>query len=275
MSGGCGPTAPSRGLTSPDSGSRCSSTVIARGPWAAVAGAARRENRTDCGMLRPHPSGAGYDALADNTSGEANTALGESALFSNTTGSDNPALGLAALDSNTSGNFNTASGLGALQYNTTGDNNTASGIFALQNNTSGGNNNAVGLYAMGDNNTGSGNTAVGVNALGTNHGGSNNVAVGSSAGYNVRGGNYNIEIGNVGTANDVGTIRNAIAAIGPVSVSASASRKPSAGGKDGRPMRKMRVRGFRSAGFMTALTIGCHSLLRVAKLLPEPALVPT
>ena len=43
-------------------------------------------------------------------------------------------------------------------------------------------------------------------------------------------------------------------------------------GKDGRPMRKMRVRGFRSAGFMSVLTIGCHSLLRVAKLLPEPLL---
>ena len=42
-------------------------------------------------------------------------------------------------------------------------------------------------------------------------------------------------------------------------------------GKDGRPMRKMRVRGFRSAGFMTLLTIGCHSLLRVAKLLPDAA----
>jgi transposase len=41
-------------------------------------------------------------------------------------------------------------------------------------------------------------------------------------------------------------------------------------GKDGRPMRKMRVRGFRSAGFMALLTIGCHSLLRVAKLLPQP-----
>jgi len=41
-------------------------------------------------------------------------------------------------------------------------------------------------------------------------------------------------------------------------------------GKDGRPMRKMRVRGFRNAGFMSMLTIGCHSLLRVAKLLPEP-----
>src|SRR5215469_202947 len=46
-------------------------------------------------------------------------------------------------------------------------------------------------------------------------------------------------------------------------------------GKDARPMRKLRVRGFRNAGFMTVLTIGCHTLLRVAKLLPEPALVPT
>lgn len=40
--------------------------------------------------------------------------------------------------------------------------------------------------------------------------------------------------------------------------------------KDGRPLRKMRVRGFRNAGFMATLTLGCHSLLRVAKLLPEP-----
>ena len=37
--------------------------------------------------------------------------------------------------------------------------------------------------------------------------------------------------------------------------------------------RQLRVRGYRSAGFMTMLTIGCHSLLRVAKLLPDP--VPT
>jgi transposase len=40
--------------------------------------------------------------------------------------------------------------------------------------------------------------------------------------------------------------------------------------KDGRPLRKMRVRGFRNAGFMATLTLGCHSMLRVAKLLPEP-----
>jgi transposase len=40
--------------------------------------------------------------------------------------------------------------------------------------------------------------------------------------------------------------------------------------KDGRALRKMRVRGYRNAGFLTLLTIASHSLLRVAKLLPEP-----
>jgi len=40
--------------------------------------------------------------------------------------------------------------------------------------------------------------------------------------------------------------------------------------KDGRPLRKMRVRGYRNAGFMALLTIGCHSLVRVARLMPEP-----
>jgi transposase len=41
--------------------------------------------------------------------------------------------------------------------------------------------------------------------------------------------------------------------------------------KDGRPLRKMRVVGFSNATFMATLTIGCNSLLRVAKLLPDPA----
>ncbi len=41
--------------------------------------------------------------------------------------------------------------------------------------------------------------------------------------------------------------------------------------KDGRALRKMRVVGLRNAGFMATLTIGCNSLLRVAKLLGEPA----
>ena len=41
--------------------------------------------------------------------------------------------------------------------------------------------------------------------------------------------------------------------------------------KDGRPLRKMRVVGMRNATFMATLTIGCNTLLRVAKLLPAPA----
>ena len=41
--------------------------------------------------------------------------------------------------------------------------------------------------------------------------------------------------------------------------------------KDGRPLRKMRVVGMRNASFMATMTIGCNTLLRVAKLLPAPA----
>ena len=41
--------------------------------------------------------------------------------------------------------------------------------------------------------------------------------------------------------------------------------------KDGRALRKMRVRGLKSAAFTATLTIGCNSLLRVAKLLADPA----
>lgn len=42
-------------------------------------------------------------------------------------------------------------------------------------------------------------------------------------------------------------------------------------GKDGRPLRKMRVRGLRNVTFMATLTLSCNSLLRVAKLLSAPA----
>ena len=42
-------------------------------------------------------------------------------------------------------------------------------------------------------------------------------------------------------------------------------------GKDGRPLRKMRVRGMANVSFMATLTLGCNSLLRVAKLLSAPA----
>ena len=42
-------------------------------------------------------------------------------------------------------------------------------------------------------------------------------------------------------------------------------------GKDSRPLRKMRVRGMANVTFMATLTLGCNSLLRVAKMLPAPA----
>jgi transposase len=40
--------------------------------------------------------------------------------------------------------------------------------------------------------------------------------------------------------------------------------------KDGRCLRKMRVRGLKSVAFLATLTIGCNSLLRVAKRLNDP-----
>jgi transposase len=45
-------------------------------------------------------------------------------------------------------------------------------------------------------------------------------------------------------------------------------------GKDGRPLRKMKVYGQRKVAFLTTLTVGIYTLLRVAKLLGPPELVP-
>jgi transposase len=44
-------------------------------------------------------------------------------------------------------------------------------------------------------------------------------------------------------------------------------------GKDGRPMRKMKVVGKEKVAFLTTLTVGCYTLLRLAKLL-APDLAP-
>jgi transposase len=44
--------------------------------------------------------------------------------------------------------------------------------------------------------------------------------------------------------------------------------------KDGRPLRKMKLTGKARVGFMATLTIGCYTLLRVAKLLAPPSLAP-
>lgn len=46
-------------------------------------------------------------------------------------------------------------------------------------------------------------------------------------------------------------------------------------GKDGRPLRKMKVVGREKVGFVATLTVGCYALLRLAKLLAEPELAVT
>lgn len=45
-------------------------------------------------------------------------------------------------------------------------------------------------------------------------------------------------------------------------------------GKDGRPLRKMKVTGKAQVGFMATLTVSCYALLRLANLLAEPPMAP-
>ena len=117
--------------------------------------------------LRP-VAAFGYNALANNTSGAANTAAGAGALKANTTGSYNTACGNVALNSNSTGTNNTAAGEGALIYNQTGN----------------------------------GNTAVGYEALKATSSGKYHVALGWEAGRALTTGSRNIDIGNPGDATD-------------------------------------------------------------------------
>lgn len=129
-------------------------------------------------------------------------------MYSNTTGNSNTATGQSALNANTTGGSNTASGYSALLNNTTGTANTASGSSALIYNTTGSINTAVGGDALQDNTTGSYNVASGFGALFKNTTGSNNIALGWNAGGNISGGNsYNIHIGSQGASGDNATIR--------------------------------------------------------------------
>jgi hypothetical protein len=121
--------------------------------------------------------------------GASNTALGASALAANSPGSGNTALGDIALANNT-GSLNTAVGAGALDINT-GNNNTAVGGFG----------------PLGRNTTGSDNTAVGSGALGNNTTGSNNIAIGKSAAAAPSAPSNSIFIGNFGAGADTNTIK--------------------------------------------------------------------
>jgi hypothetical protein len=139
--------------------------------------------------------GAGRGALASNTAGFHNTAVGTDALSANTVGIYNTATGARALQYNTLGGANTASGYVALFQNTTGSFNTATGMNAMASNTGGSGNTAVGAQALSFNSTGNHNTAAGRAALANSTTGSYNTAIGRNAMWNTGVGSYNIALG--------------------------------------------------------------------------------
>ena len=116
-----------------------------------------------------------------NTTGGANTAVGNSALLSNTTGTNNTVIGSGVMPNNTTGSSNTANGDQALRQNTTGNNNTGNGRSALFSNITGNSNTANGVAALANNTTGSVNTAVGDHTLSGNITGNFNTAIGVNA----------------------------------------------------------------------------------------------
>ena len=122
----------------------------------------------------------GYSSLALNTIGTYNSALGVSSLGANTTGNSNTAIGEAALTANTTGNNNTALGYSALGLNTTASQSVAVGYQALARSTAG-QTTAVGTLAGAALTTGTGNTAIGFNTLSTETTGTTSTAVGYNA----------------------------------------------------------------------------------------------
>jgi hypothetical protein len=138
----------------------------------------------------------GYNALVNNT-GARNTAVGWNAAPATGAGADLTAIGKEALASNTSGNYNVAVGgndagtFSALVSNTTGIRNVAVGNGALGKNTTSSDNVAVGHQALLSYTSADGtNTAVGYKANTANVSGNANTAVGwqslyqQTSGYN-------------------------------------------------------------------------------------------
>ena len=140
-------------------------------------------------------------ALASNTTGNDNVALGTDALGANTTGRDNVGIGDEALLVNTTGKQNVGLGPAALHANTTGDNNVALGNNPLKFNTTGTENVGIGTSAVGTMATGVGNVGIGGLAL-ANATNNDNVGIGHHAGEAITTGANNVAIGpntNAGT----------------------------------------------------------------------------
>ncbi len=139
-------------------------------------------------------------ALAANSGGIANTAMGYNALFNNTTGDYNTAVGVSSLASNSTTSNNTAIGVQAMISNFAGYGNTAAGAYALQGNTSGTHNVAAGDSAAYSTTTGINNVAVGAMAGWKNSVGANNTFIGHAAGENITTGYANTFLGSAASA---------------------------------------------------------------------------
>ena len=139
--------------------------------------------------------GAGFGALATNTSGSSNMALGSLALSHNTTGNNNVGIGQGALQIATTASGNVGIGNAALQHTTTGNNNVGIGLSALLSNSTGLNNIALGVNALVTNTTGSNNMAIGPVALSSLTTGGTNVGIGINAATNATTGSSSVAIG--------------------------------------------------------------------------------
>jgi hypothetical protein len=120
-------------------------------------------------------------ALAANTTGVRNVAIGANALQLNESGGQNTAVGWYALNANL-GSDNTAVGQFSSGVNTTGIRNVSFGSNTLAINETGNRNTALGYYALNQNLSGSENTAVGHLSARNNLTGSGNVMLGNFAG---------------------------------------------------------------------------------------------
>jgi trimeric autotransporter adhesin len=142
--------------------------------------------------------GALCNALAANTSGTNNVAIGFSALFDNTVGINNVAIGQNALCGAGNGNCNIAIGFAPLHNSTSGYQNIAVGSAALFCNSTGFNNIAIGQCAVNGNPvsvTGNNNIGIGKETLWNISNGNCNIAMGWDAEYSVTTGSSNIALG--------------------------------------------------------------------------------
>lgn len=131
------------------------------------------------GVIPTDNFGFGAGVLANVTTGQRNTALGDYSLNLNTIGVENTAVGAYALNQNTDGFYNTAIGFESQYFTTNSSRNTSIGYHSLYE-SHGNNNTAIGAHTL-EINGGQGNTAVGLYSLSGNALGNNNVAIGRGA----------------------------------------------------------------------------------------------